>query len=94
MSAATGSAALMYDHNFLQNLDEPGMIANPAHGQLNRGTVFFLSPLAPENLFSLDGFGPSRVSPLILHTLKLSLVLICGIPPALCNGVQLYRRTK
>ena len=38
---------------------QPGKIANPARGQLNRETEFSLSPLAPENLVSLDGFGSS-----------------------------------
>ena len=29
----------------------------PARGQLNRDFFFFLSPFAPENLVSRDGFG-------------------------------------
>ena len=33
------------------------MVANPARDQLNRGNVFSLSPFAPENLISRDGFG-------------------------------------
>ena len=38
-------------------MNQPGKEANPAHGQLNRENVFFLSPFAPENLASRDGFG-------------------------------------
>ena len=38
----------------------PGKIANPARGQLNRKNIS-LSAFAPENLVSRDGFGsPSR----------------------------------
>ena len=51
---------------------------------------FYLSPFAPENLVSLDRFGPSRVSSFILHTLRLNLALAHGIPNALRDGVQLY----
>ena len=52
-------------------LDQPGMVANPARGQLNRKHICSLSPFAPKILVSRDGFGrPIRVSPLtlILHT--------------------------
>ena len=28
---------------------QPGKVANPGRGQLNRENVFFLSPFAPEN---------------------------------------------
>ena len=38
--------------------DQPGKVANPARGQLNREKVIVsLSPFAPENLVSRDGFG-------------------------------------
>ena len=35
----------------------PGMVANPARGQLNRGQYVSLSPFASENLVSRDVFG-------------------------------------
>ena len=35
----------------------PDVIANPDRGQLNRVLFFSLSPFAPENLVSRDGFG-------------------------------------
>ena len=49
---------------------QPDKVANPARGQLNRNIKISLSPSAPENLVSRDGFGrpPSRFSPLTLHT--------------------------
>ena len=40
-------------------MDQPGKVANPARGQLNRGKKISLSALAPENLVSRDGFGSS-----------------------------------
>ena len=39
-------------------MDQPGKVPNPARGQLNGGKRnFSLSPFAPENLVSRDGFG-------------------------------------
>ena len=49
--------------------DQPGKVASPARGQLNRGNEFSLSPFAPENLISRDGFGsPVPRQPAHLHT--------------------------
>ena len=50
-------------------MDQPGKVANPARGQLNRKMFFSLSPFAPENLVSRDGFGsPVPRQPAHLHT--------------------------
>ena len=38
-------------------MGQPGMIANAARGQLNGKRKKSLSPFAPKNLVSLDGFG-------------------------------------
>ena len=63
-------------------MDQPGKVANPAHGQLNRENEFSLSLCAPENLVSRDGFSrpvprqPAN-SPYIL---RLNLVFTHGIP--------------
>ena len=49
--------------------DQPGKVANLARGQLNREINISLSPFAPENSVSRDGFGrtvPRR--PAHLHT--------------------------
>ena len=40
-----------------KSVDQPGKVASPARGQLNRETYFSLPPLALENLVSRDGFG-------------------------------------
>ena len=37
-------------------MDEPGKVANPARGQLNRENDIPLSPCVPGNLISRDGF--------------------------------------
>ena len=42
--------------------DQPGKVANPARGELNRENVFSLSSFAPENLqpHETDSAVPSR----------------------------------
>ena len=57
-------------------MDQPGKVANPARGQLNRENNIPLSPCVPDNLVSRDGFGrpvPSRVS-LLISILRLNMV--------------------
>ena len=52
-----------------KSMDQPGEIANPARGQLNREINISLAALAPENLVSRDGFGsPFPRQPAHLHT--------------------------
>ena len=40
-----------------KSMDQPGNVANPARGQLNREINISLSTFARENLVSRDGFG-------------------------------------
>ena len=50
-------------------MDQPGKVANPARGQLNRENYIPLSPCVPENLVSRDGFSrPVPRRPVHLHT--------------------------
>ena len=42
---------------FSRSKDQPGKVANATRGQLNGENNIFLSPFAPKNLFSQDGFG-------------------------------------
>ena len=63
----------MYGHHMKQSMDQPGMVANPARGQLNRENNIPLSPCVPENLVSRvsrDGFFSRLVprQPAHLHT--------------------------
>ena len=48
-------------------MDQPGKVANPARGQLNRENNIPLSPCVPKNLVSRDGF--SRPVPRLLFHL-------------------------
>ena len=69
--------------------DQPGKVANPARGQLNREMIFSLSTLAPENLVSRDGFGrPVPRQPAHLHTQAKSGAY--GIHPEFRGGVHLF----
>ena len=69
-------------------MDQPGKVANPARGQLNRENEHF--PVAPENLVSRDGFGsPVPQQPAHLHTRAESGAYL-GIPPDFCRGVHLF----
>ena len=59
----------MYRRTYSKSMDQPGKVANPARGQLNREIIFSLSAFAPENLVSRDGFGsPVPREPAHLHT--------------------------
>ena len=50
-------------------MDQPGKVANPARGQLDRENNIPLSPCVPENLVSRDGFSrPVPRQPANLHT--------------------------
>ena len=47
----------VWSSHIAEYIDQPGKVANLARGQLNRGGEYSLSPHAPENLVSRDGFG-------------------------------------
>ena len=58
----------MYGHTCSKSMDQPGKVANPARGQLNRKINISLSAFVPENLVSRDGFGsPVPPPPAYLH---------------------------
>ena len=65
------------------------MVANPAQGHLDSFFILPLSPFAPENLVSQDGFG-RPVTRQLAHSLliRLNLVLTHVIHPALHDGVM------
>ena len=75
-----------------------GMVAKSARGQLNKGkNHIFLSPFAPANQVSRDGFGhPVLHQPLILHTQAESSIWsntslrASVIPPAFPDGIHPY----
>ena len=47
----------MYGQHSQQSMDNPGKNVNPARSQLNGEIIISLSPFAPEDLASRDGFG-------------------------------------
>ena len=59
----------MVIHIISKSMDQPGKVANPARGQLNREMNISLSAFAPENLVSRDEFRSSVPrQPAHLHT--------------------------
>ena len=77
---------LMYGYTYSQSMDQPGKVASPARGQLNRETMnISLSAFVPENLVSRDGFGsPVPRQPAHLHTQAESGAYI----PYLCHSTS------
>ena len=78
----------MSGHTYSKSMDQPGKVANPARGQLNRQNEHFLSPFAPENFVSRDGFDSPVPRQPAHPILRLNLVLTYGIPPEFRDGVQ------
>ena len=74
-------------------MDQPGKVANPACGQLNRENKFSLSAFAPENLVSRDGFGsPVPRQPDHLHT-QTESVLTGFFPSSAAASIYLNKPT-
>ena len=70
--------------------DQTGEVVNPARGQQNSFFFFCLSPFAPENLVSRDGFGSPVLRQLVhLHTTQAEPCAY-GIPPGFRDGVHLF----
>ena len=70
--------------------DQPGKVANPARGQLNRANYLFSCPRSRLRIWSREtgSVVPSRVSPLI-SILRLNLVLTYGwIPPEFRKSIH------
>ena len=70
-------------------MDQPGKVANPARGQLNRENNI-PCPRACLRISSRETGSavPSRVS-LLISILRLNLVLTYGIPPEFRGGVHM-----
>ena len=71
-------------------MDQPGKVANPARGQLNRENEYFPVPVRGLRIWSreTDSAGPSRVR-LLISILRLNMVLTYGIPHEFRGGVHL-----
>ena len=58
---------IIYGDTYCKSMDQPGTVANPARAwSAEQGKWISLSPFAPENLVSQDGFG-SLVPPQPAH---------------------------
>ena len=71
-------------------MDQPGKVANPVRGQLNRENEYSPAPGAWLRIWSRETGSavPSRVS-LLISILRLNLVFTYGIPPEFRGGVHL-----
>ena len=69
-------------------MDQPGKVANPARGQLNRENNIPLSSCVPENLVSRDGFSrPVTRQPAHLHTQTESGLLTGFLPSSAAASI-------
>ena len=77
---------------YSKSMGQPGKVANPAGGQLNRENEYFLVRVRSRvRIWSRETVSavPPRVS-LLLSILRLILVLTYGIPPEFRGGVHLF----
>ena len=72
-------------------MDQPGKVANPARGQLNREKYFFPCPRSRLRIWSRETGSavPSRDN-LLISMIRPNLVLTYGIPPGFRGGVNLF----
>ena len=82
----------MRAHFSSKSMNQPGKVANPARGQLNRKNEYFpVRVLSRLRIWSRETGSavPSRVS-LLISILRLNMVLTYGIPPEFRGGVHLF----
>ena len=86
----------MYGHTYSKSsMDQPGKVANPARGQLNREektnpcSRSCLGVWSRETGLETGSAVPSRVS-LLISILRLNLVRTYGISPEFRGGVHLF----
>ena len=80
----------MYGHTYGKSMDQPGKVANPARGQLNKKNLYFPVPVRSLRIWSRETISavPSCVS-LLISIIRLNLVLTYGISPEFRGGVQI-----
>ena len=78
-----------YGHTYTKSMDQPGKVANPARGQLNRENGYF--PVRVRTIWSRETGSavPSRVS-LLISVPRLNLELTSWIPFEFRGGVHLF----
>ena len=81
----------MYGRTYNKSMDQPGKVANPARGQLNRENEFSSVPVRALEFGLARRVQPSRpASACSCSILRLNLVLTRGIPPDFRGGVHLF----
>ena len=80
----------MYGHTCSKSIDQPGEVANPTRGELNRENKYF-RPRSRLRIWSRQTGSavPSRVS-LLISILRLNLALTYEIPPEFRGGVHVF----
>ena len=72
-------------------MDQPGKVASPARGQLNRENQYFPVSVRAWRIWSREtGLAVSPRVSLLISVLRLNLVLTYGIPPEFRDGVHLF----
>ena len=72
-------------------MDQPGKVANPARGQLNREKIYFPVPVRACEFGLARRVLPSRpASVCSFSILRLNLELTYRVPPELRSGVHLF----
>ena len=71
-------------------MDQPGKVAHPARGQLNRENEYFPVPVRAGEFGFARQVRPSRPAPACSLTLRLNPVLTHGIPPDFRGGVHVF----
>ena len=81
----------MYGHTYSKSMDQPGKVANPARGQLDREEKNNPCSHSCLGIWSRDPGSavPSRVN-LLISILRLNLVRTYGIPSEFRGGVHLF----
>ena len=81
----------MYGHTHSKNMDQPGKVASPARGQLNRKEKENPCSRSCLGIWSRETSSavPSRIS-LLISILRLNLVRTCGIPPEFSAAASIY----
>ena len=84
----------MYGDTYSKSMEQPGKVANPDRGQLNRKEKKSCSRSCL-GIWSRETSSavPSRVS-LLISILRLNLVRTYGIPPEFRGGVQLFFKNR
>ena len=85
---------MVITYSNISNKDQPGKVANPARGQLNKEKLFFPCPRSCLRIWSRETGSavPSRVC-LLISIFRLNLVLTYGISPDFHGGVHLFIQT-